>query len=288
MAATNEEASLRQRSGAVRLTSLWIFLATSLVASWTIWLWPVEKQASFYLIVHGWRINLPLAFARLLLGNCVPGVLALLWSFGEGREQLRSMLSTLFFWRASPKWYLFSLALPSVLFWVSAEIVFLRYPSERAWPSLLHMGLVWVLTLPFGPIWEELAWRAYTLRRLESRFTPLLSALLLGVFWGAWHIPLWLDTLALSANMKIPVLLVAGANVVGWSVIFTFIYDGSRRSLPVVILMHATYAAVSTGISSVLARGDFLFIVISSALSIVVALFLGAHLRSKRLAGDAG
>jgi membrane protease YdiL (CAAX protease family) len=210
----------------------------------------------------------------------VPGVLALLWSIREGREQVRLILSSLIRWRIPSKFYMFSLVLPAGLFWISLGFIFLRYPSGHALPSVFRVATTLLLTLPFGPLWEELAWRAYALRKLETRFTPLASALFLGLYWGVWHIPLWLTTMTIAPGMKIPVLVLACVNLIAWSVIFTFMYERSGQSLPATILLHGTYAAVATEMSNVMPQNDFALIVASSLLSSCVALILGARLRA--------
>jgi len=48
-------------------------------------------------------------------------------------------------------------------------------------------------------IFEEFAWRGYLNPRLDSLgWTPWASAVLVGVIWGAWHVPYWVGFLALS------------------------------------------------------------------------------------------
>ena len=48
-------------------------------------------------------------------------------------------------------------------------------------------------------IFEEVAWRGYLNPRLDSLgFSPWASAALVGVVWGAWHVPYWVGFLALS------------------------------------------------------------------------------------------
>src|SRR2546426_12026158 len=48
-----------------------------------------------------------------------------------------------------------------------------------------------------------------------------------------------------AQNFRNPQLLVATLNLTAWSVVFAFLYERSGWSLPVVILLHASYVAAS-------------------------------------------
>ena len=43
-----------------------------------------------------------------------------------------------------------------------------------------------------GAMGEELGWRGFLLSALRKRWSLLPSALIIGVFWAMYHIPLWL------------------------------------------------------------------------------------------------
>ncbi len=50
--------------------------------------------------------------------------------------------------------------------------------------------IAWFIAAMFtdgGGCGEELGWRGFALPVLQSRYTPLISALILGVMWSAWH-----------------------------------------------------------------------------------------------------
>jgi uncharacterized protein len=249
------------------LLPLWIFLFLSAVLTWTIWLSPKSNQA-FYLSLRGWRITQPLDNLKLLIGNCIPGILALAWVSVEGKQQLRDLLSSVVTWRVQLKWYILSIAFPSSVFAASLCAVLIFFPAELHRPPF--MALVnSLVALPFGPVWEEIAWRAFALRKLQCRYSRLVSALIIGVYCAVWHIPLWLLTLN---YLRTALLLIICVNLVAWSVIFAFLYDRSGQSLPVTILLHATYLTVQNLAAGAISYGTaHIIIPIAAALSVCLA-----------------
>lgn len=124
---------------------------------------------------------------------------------------------------------------------------------------------------------EELAWRAFVLRKLESRYSRLASAILLGVYWGMWHIPFWRVQLH---SVPISLWLAAIINVIALSVILASLYHWSSESLPVVILCHAIYDACGPQVSLVVSRPDVRMRVIYAlaVLSVCLAVAFGRAL----------
>lgn len=262
--------------------SLPIFFALSLALSWTIWLWPLERQGSFYLVLARWRFQAPFDLTKLTIGICAPGVLALTWSSFRGKDKFCNIVRSLVRWRVSFRWYLVAVALPWIVFWVSLSVTLFYFPSSKLRPSLTWFALNLLLLIPFGPLWEEIAWRSFALRNLQKRFRELPSSLVLGVFWGFWHIPLWWITLRLGGRNAAPILILALMSVIGWSVVFAFIYNRSGQSLPIVILLHAAYDSATAAIFPTLEGGQILFIAISAGLSILLAVVLGTRMRDSR------
>jgi len=259
-----------------RLWPLGIFFCLAAASTWTAWLWPVEPHGRLPLSVLGLEIKIPFFLMKLVIGNCLPGMLAVVWVRFQGKGQFQHLLSTLTTWRASFHWYIVVIALPCAVFFVSWSAVLFFVPVDH--PPLSPSGFLttFLMTLPFGPLWEELAWRAFALRMLESRFSRLSSALILGLYWAVWHIPLWLLILNVKSADAVPVLLAASGNLVAWSVIWAYFYHRSSESLPVVILLHATHGAVWSQLFAALPLPQFIYV--SSALAVCIAPFFARGL----------
>jgi membrane protease YdiL (CAAX protease family) len=251
-----------------------MFLAASAALSWTVWLWPIDHRLALITKVHGWRSTWPLYNAKLIVGNALPGLLALVWAAVQGKQELRDLLSSLFAWRTKFRWYALAMALPSLVFVLSACAVLALFPGKPGRLSALALVNT-LLALPTGPVSEEMAWRAFALRKLQRRYSRLSSALIIGVYWSVWHVPMWLLTVKLLTLVQ---LLIVCLNLVCWSVIFAFLYDRSGQSLPVTILLHLTYMVVSNQTACVLGMGTIIEIRIAAAISLCLALFFAKRL----------
>lgn len=260
-----------------RLFPVWSFLCLSAALSWTVWLWPVSKQAYLFITFEGWRVRWPLGNIKLLVGNALPGLLALAWASAQGKEELHDLLLSLLAWRTKLRWYVLSIALPSAVFVASMCAVLIFFHGKPTRPTILVL-LNSLVALPFGPLWEEIAWRALALRKLQGHYSRLLSALIIGVYWAVWHIPVWFLTLN---YLTTTLLLVICVNLVSWSVIFAFLYDRSGQSLPVTILLHATYLTVQNYVTAVVLHGIIYIIPVVAALSVCLAVIV-----AKRWASD--
>ena len=90
------------------------------------------------------------------------------------------------------------------------------------------------IALFLGPI-EELGWRGLALPLLQRKFAPIWAGLILGIIWAVWHIPAFLiGGTPQSAWAFAPYF----AGVVAGSVILTALFNDSRGSLLMAVLIH--------------------------------------------------
>lgn len=97
-----------------------------------------------------------------------------------------------------------------------------------------------IFVLIFGPFSEELGWRGYALDWLQNRYHALVASLILGVIWWVWHLPLvalpgtFLGNVGPDPFFLFGYLLI----VTSFSVLFTWVYNHTSRSILAMILMH--------------------------------------------------
>lgn len=153
-----------------------------------------------------------------------------------GRTGLKELWQRLTRWQISWTWYVLGL-LPIVLYLVATAVAN-AYPSATITTNTvsialfsLHAGFFVSLFLR-GAMGEELGLRGFALPRLQERMTPFRASLIIGVLWGAWHLPVLIGRDALS--------IVAFALLsIGLSMLFTWLFNGSGGSLIPVLLFHA-------------------------------------------------
>lgn len=89
-----------------------------------------------------------------------------------------------------------------------------------------------------GPVEEELGWRGYALDKLQERYNALISSVILGAIWGFWHLPLFFMP-GQDIYRNVPIVgFVMGA--IFLSILFTWIYNNTNKSVLAVILFHTT------------------------------------------------
>jgi len=202
--------------------------------SWSCWL-PLVATGS---IVHqgdGWPTDLP-----GLVGPSVAALVTL--SLTGGRAALADWLGRMVRF-AAPAWcYLFIAG--TFLLGLDAALV-RSGPLDRlglaAYTGAPDLGLVltFLLALVVNGFGEEAGWRGYLVDRLLPTHGLLRTAGLVAVVWAGWHLPLFLVIDSFRG---------LGFSVVGWavglyagSVVLTWLYAVSGRSILVVALWHTTY-----------------------------------------------
>ncbi|WP_276256172.1 CPBP family intramembrane glutamic endopeptidase [Halomontanus rarus] len=103
-------------------------------------------------------------------------------------------------------------------------------------PVALLATLVTIFLL--GPFHEEIGWRGYWLDRLQLRWSALPASLVLGTAWGLWHAPLFLMVGYFSSWEFSPEPVWFAYNILVGSVIYTWLYNNTDRSLLAAILFH--------------------------------------------------
>lgn len=154
-----------------------------------------------------------------------------------GREGLRTLWQRLTRWRI--RWYWYALGvLPLGLYGVAVLVAGAGGSADFTPPAFttalfsLHSGFFVSLFLR-GAFGEEFGLRGFALPQLQARMSPFHASLVIGVLWGAWHLPvLW--------GRDILSILVFALLAIGLSMLFTLLFNGSGGSLIPVLLFHAT------------------------------------------------
>jgi membrane protease YdiL (CAAX protease family) len=104
------------------------------------------------------------------------------------------------------------------------------------WTRLFSTFFILLLIPGLGGTWEEPGWRGYALPRLQVGLSALLASLILGVLWAFWHLPLMVVGEVPWSDIVF---------VIAWTVVFTWLFNNSRGSVLLAMLMHAMNNTIS-------------------------------------------
>jgi uncharacterized protein len=112
----------------------------------------------------------------------------------QGKEGVRALRSRYTHWRVGIHWYLLALFALPILSLLGASLVLGTGPLEAfadRWELLFTVFLLKALVnVAVVNLWEEGGWTGFLLPRLQERWGPLLSSLMVAVFHGLYHVPL--------------------------------------------------------------------------------------------------
>lgn len=213
--------------------SLFGFFALVFALTWIAWL----TSARLGLLAGGFFATGGLVF---LLGLFAPALVALglTWHY-EGRDAVVALLARIGRWRVEPQWYLIALGYTVAIKLLAAGIARLvtgTWPAfgETPWPLMIG-GIVISTWVQAG---EEVGWRGYALPRLWQHLGLGGAAIVLGVIWALWHLPLFFIPGTGSDTQSFPIYLIIVTNI---SVAMAWVYWKTGGSLLLVMFMHASF-----------------------------------------------
>jgi membrane protease YdiL (CAAX protease family) len=151
-------------------------------------------------------------------------------------------------WRVGFGWYLFVFVGIPVIALLSVVVipgVVGSFEGLSALAPLSVLGIyVYVLFLG-GALGEEPGWRGFALPRLQSMHGPLLGSLILGPLWALWHLPLFLTPWNELTTYNVVVFVLATTCL---AIMYTWVFNNTKGSVLMAILIHASFNASVTGI----------------------------------------
>ncbi len=195
------------------------------------------------LLDHTFPIE-PFQILGALAGPTLSAVIVI--AVAEGKAGLRTFFKRSIQWRAGIVWWL--IVLFGILVSLNIVAVFILGTSILT-GFFKNIGLIlptYLITLIvgilLGPLWEEPGWRGFALPRLQAQFGPLVGTVILGVLWALWHIPGYLGGWMQSGIFALIV------SSVMFSIMMTWVYNNTRGSILLMILLHSSSnAAISIG-----------------------------------------
>jgi membrane protease YdiL (CAAX protease family) len=169
----------------------------------------------------------------------------------NGLSGVKSLSRSLSKWRVAPAWYAVLLlgipALAIIQAGVSAVaggsfVEYLRPPppafGTRRFQIALYVVTGLIGEMLGGPLSEEPGWRGYALPSLLKLWSPLPSAVALGIIWALWHLPLFFLPGVGQFHESFPLF---AANVIALSILITWVFVRTNGSVFLCILMHLLF-----------------------------------------------
>ena len=161
-------------------------------------------------------------------------------------QGVRNYLDSLVKPKGHIKWYLVAIILFPAVHLLGVTIMLLL-DQQVKWKGVTTLEvlpltgmIIFIFIYQFiysNCLGEETGWRGFALPKLQTRYSPLIASLIIGILWAVWHFPVWRYELGL-ANYQY--LLYLGGVTFSFSFILTWVYNRTGGSILVVGLMHVT------------------------------------------------
>jgi len=176
----------------------------------------------------------------MFIGPALAAIVAT-W-LNDGRSGLRRLFKRVLTWQVGFVWYLGIFLIPGAITLISLILSNALLKTAIQIPDLqtVILGFISAFILQFLLNTEELAWRGYTLPRLQAKYGPLKASLILGVIWVVFHIPLFLPKGGHPAGYPFIILVIGGLSL---SVIFSWVFNVTNGSVLIVHLLHQSLNA---------------------------------------------
>lgn len=217
------------------------YCAITFLFSWSAWVLATrEPNAAVTISIFSLNLTWTLQDALAMIGNLVPGIVAILMLVAAGKP-LRPLLDQFHFPSCSKFLFLFSIATPIVLnFLLLVAEEGMRFEVDET--HIVLFLTTFALNLFLGPLWEEIGWRGYLLPALLRSHSATSAVAVTGVIWSVWHSVLYLLVLRVSLFS----FAINFAGIVALSVVLAALYMVSDQNLILPILFHVSW---NTGLS---------------------------------------
>jgi membrane protease YdiL (CAAX protease family) len=178
------------------------------------------------------------------LGPLVAGIIVT--AIVSGRAGLREFFSRLVRWRVGVKWYVITFATPGLVCLIAVAITLCfgwgSHVSGWSIEKLRELPERFLFILLFIGLGEEPGWRGFALPQLQTKYSPLVASLILAPVWALWHLPL------IGNEFPLPIVVPFLLSVFGGTFALTWVFNGTKGSVLLPMLFHATINTIGAGL----------------------------------------
>ncbi|MEF8814110.1 MAG: CPBP family intramembrane glutamic endopeptidase [Halovenus sp.] len=197
------------------------------------------------------------------LSALTPSVAAaiVVWASDESvRGWFRSVAKVRVHW----KWYVAAIAVPFLIVYAAGVVSWviggpIDWSAFEISPTTIVFGIVIGTLLGGGQ--EEFGWRGFAQPELQERYGAFRAAIVVGMFWGLWHLPQFLPG-GFRADWGPLMIGSYFVGIIGFSVLLAWVFNGSGGSAWLAMVMHgadnATQGRLPIDLSTVAPDGVLL------------------------------
>src|SRR5436190_11891126 len=178
------------------------------------------------------------------LGPLVAGIIVT--AIVSGRAGLREFFSRIVRWRVGVRWYAITFGTPILLCLISVALTLCFVPHSQTSPlsieKVRELPERFVFILLFIGLGEEPGWRGFAVPQLQAKYSPFSASLILAPLWALWHLPL------IGNEFPWPIVAPFVLSVFGATFMLTWVFNGTKGSVLLPMLLHATVNTVGAGL----------------------------------------
>lgn len=207
--------------------------------------------------------------ALYFIGGIGPGIAAwIVLRIIRGGSAETDLFGPLLRWRVHWKWWVVAILLFPVI-WCVAALIVGKLDSHLASIAPSWGIAVALIGALFAAIPEELGWRGFALSALQTKYSALTASLIVGVVWALWHLPLLLGANPFMSTYPLGPFLLW---VVAASVLYAWVYNSTRGSVLIVVILHAF-----ANLAGAFTLAPWAIVAVAAAVAVVVTLIFGSR-----------
>ncbi|MFE6139522.1 CPBP family intramembrane glutamic endopeptidase [Bacillus sp. NPDC057893] len=105
--------------------------------------------------------------------------------------------------------------------------------TVSSWGMLIYF---FVKNFLAGPLGEEIGWRGFAQIELQKKHSPLKASIIIGFWWGMWHLPIWFTTGFVGIDL-FEYILFFMISIISIKIIMTAFYN-LNQNLIIPIIIH--------------------------------------------------
>ena len=228
----------------MNMKKIFVFLLLTFLWSWVLWIVGLGYLSNG---VNQESIGEFLVFFFVgLYGPTASGIITTF--FFEGLTGVFKLVKKLFIWKVPLKNYLYIVFLPLLFVGIGIALYSQFIGEIGAFDKMAYLSIPTIVFagLYAGPLGEELGWRGFLLPEFQKKYSNLKSAIIIGVIWFIWHIPLWwapFGTLVSGEPLSLIPVFTYFIILNCLSIIITWLVVNSKGSVLIAVLFHLSINA---------------------------------------------